>query len=222
MLLRVEKGMSHREDDFSLRMRSFSPRESFLPPTRSEMTPKRKTAMVLFASSSIPGTSLLIFRRSTRTAGQNRRKKTVGPASQPQHCTIECMARGDKAAGNDLFYGGHVGRRTFLNPMRLEPQAPEPVLLVLPGDGGEPASVAYSCHEREEDGQDIVPEAPVKEIGSQGVDSAAVGAAKALDPEGQEEAFKVSLDIPVAPEAGRPAGQAALGPRPGVFLAELK
>lgn len=66
MLLLVEKGISHCKEDFSLRMSSFSPLLSFLPPTRSDMTPKRKTAMVFFASSSILMPPYVIFKEKYR------------------------------------------------------------------------------------------------------------------------------------------------------------
>jgi len=115
------------------------------------------------------------------------------------------MTHRDKTPGNGLLHGIRIGGWEILEPKALESQALEPVLLVLPGDMGEPAVVLYSLHERGEDGENRIPEAPVKEIGPQGIDGAAVGAAKAPDPQGMHEAFKIPLDVPVPPDAGRRA-----------------
>ena len=88
MWLRVEKGISHREDDFSLRMSSFSPRLSFLP-TRSEMTPKRKTAISRFASSFIRYLLMMILLKKYQNPGTKSPQKAVGMPSQAEHRTIE-------------------------------------------------------------------------------------------------------------------------------------
>ena len=82
--------------------------------------------------------------------------------------------------------------------------------------------VRYSRHERGEDGRKRISEAPVKKIGAQRVDGAAVGAAEAPDPEGAQETFKISPDIAVSPDAGRLAGEAALRSGPWISFAKLK
>lgn len=131
------------------------------------------------------------------------------------------MTYRDKTSGHDLLYGIPIGGWHKPASRRLEEKSPIPVLLVLAGDMGEPAMVLYSLHERGEDGQKRIPEAPVKEIRPQGIDGAAVGAAQAPDPQRHYEAFKIPLDVPVSPDAGGCAGETARGPRPRVRLAKL-
>jgi len=66
--VRVEKGISHRQDAFSLMIFSFSPRASFLP-TISAMTPKRKTAISFFVASSMH--YLLVFLKTGTAKGRH-------------------------------------------------------------------------------------------------------------------------------------------------------
>jgi len=115
----------------------------------------------------------------------------------------------------------YVGEWDISEPHALEPQTPEPVLLVLTGEGGEPNAVGDLSEQRGEDGQKRIPEALGEKVGPQGIDSVAVGAAKAPDPEGLHEAFEVSLNKPMSPETGRSAGQAAFRPGPGIPFAEF-
>jgi hypothetical protein len=134
---------------------------------------------------------------------------------------MECMARRDEARGDDRGERRHIGGRGGSEPSALQLQPPIPVLLVLTGERGEPPPVGDLCHERGEDGPYRVAEAPVKEVGPQGVDGAAIGATEAPDPQGAHEAFEVPLNKSVPPEAGRSAGQAAGRPGPRVPFAEF-
>jgi hypothetical protein len=132
------------------------------------------------------------------------------------------MADGDEAPGDDLLYRVHIGGGDIPEPERLEPQTPVPVLLGLAGNTREPAVVRYFHHEREEDGHERILEAPVKEIGPQGIDGAALGAAKASHPEGVGKAFKIPPDIAMAPDAPRLTGKATARSGPRVLLAQLQ
>jgi hypothetical protein len=62
--------------------------------------------------------------------------------------------------------------------------------------------IRYFRQERGEDGHEGILEAPVKKIGSQGIDGATVTAAETLDPEGMDETFEISPDIAVSPDTG--------------------
>ena len=127
------------------------------------------------------------------------------------------MAHGDKAGGNDLLDGVHVGEENVPEPLAWSLKPLYQYCWFWRG-GREASACPLSLSPARRGWSDGIAEAPVEEIGPQGVDGAAVGAAKALDPEGMDEAFEVSLDIAVPPDAGRLAGQAAFGLGQGYFL----
>ncbi len=95
--------------------------------------------------------------------------------------------------------GRRVRGKDAFEPRALKLEPLIPVLLVLTGKRRKPPAVGDLRHERGEDGPYGVAEAPVEEFGSQRVDGAAIGAAKAADPEGMDEAFEVSLNVAVPP-----------------------